>query len=381
MKISTNLYGDLILLTMPVLVGASESIGFKTDIFEASDGTEQRTPLKDKARQTLSFSSLSLRQAMAQQFNVQWGGIRQHWAVPLYQERQFVGDVSSDFIACNTDIYDFRDNSLALLKNDTDLQLIEILNVQATGLKISEVTTFKSAKLYPVRICFINGDIARSMSGIHTSMSVDFIVMDEPVIEPDEPAQFLGDDLYFFNLTYSGDSMQATISQQQNILDNEIGEIYQSSNWNFARYSKQYRAVLKGQQQVRDYKNFLFRRQGRYRPFWLPTYESNLRSKSTGTVTTTLLVEADQYKQLADQRKHIAIKCNGVWTAHTITASSLTSSSTVQLTISPALNKAASTIQRISYLGLHRLDADNVTLNYQGAGIAEVAVPILEIGV
>lgn len=381
MKVNTNLYGDLILLTTPVLVGANESIGFKTDIFEASDGTEQRTPLKDKARQTLSFSSLSVRQAIAQQFNVQWGGIRQIWAVPLYQERQFVGDVSSDFIACNTNIYDFRNNSLALLKNDAGVQLVEIIEVQATGLQLSEVISFDSAKLYPVRVCFINGDITRNISGIHASMSVDFIVVDEPVIEPEIPVQFLGDDLYFFNLTYSGDAMQATISQQQNILDNGMGEIYQSTDWNFARYSKQYRAVLKGQQQVRDYKNFLFRRQGRYRPFWLPTYESNLRSKSTGTVTTTLLIEADQYKQLADQRKHIAIKCNGSWSAHTITASTLTSASTVQLTISPALNKAASSIQRISYLGLHRLDADNITLNYQGAGIAEVAVPILELGV
>ena len=364
---------------MSVIVVFLRPLGLRL-IFEASDGTEQRTPLKDKARQTLSFSSLSIRQAIAQQFNVQWGGVRQLWAVPLYQESQFVGDVSSDFITCNTDIYDFRDNSLALLKNDTDLQLIEILNVQATGLKLSEVTTFKNSKLYPVRVCFINGDIARSMSGIHAAMSADFVVVDEPAIDPDTPPQFLGDDLYFFGLMYSGNAMEAKINQQQNILDNGMGEIYQSTDWNFSRYSKQYRAVLKGQQQVRDYKNFLFRRQGRYRPFWLPTYESNLRSKSTGTVTTTLLVEADQYKQLADQRKHIAIKCNGNWSAHTITASTLTSASTVQLTISPALNKAASSIQRVSYLGLHRLDADNITLNYQGAGIAEVAVPILELG-
>lgn len=380
MKISTNLYGDLILLTRPVLVGANESIGFKTDIFEALDGTEKRTPLKDKARQTLSFSSFSIFKEVAQQFNVQWGGIRQLWAVPLYQERQFVGDVSSDFIACNTDIYDFRDNALALLKNDAGIQLVEILQVQSTGLKISEVITFKNAKLYPVRICFINGDISRNISGVHASMSVEFTVIDEPEITPDTPPQFLDDDLYFFCLTYTGDSMQASISQQQNILDNEIGDIYQSTDWGFARYSKQYRAVLKGQQQVRDYKNFLFRRQGRYRPFWLPTYESNLRCKSVGTITTTLLIEADQYKQLADLRKHIAIKSDDMWTAHTITASSLVSTTAVQLIISPALNKTASSIQRISYLGLRRLDADSVTLNYRGVGIAEVSVPILEIG-
>ena len=79
--------------------------------------------------------------------------------------------------------------------------------------------------------------------------------------------------------------------------------------------------------------------------------------------------------------KHIAIKSDDVWTAHTITASALISASTVQLTISPALSKNADTIQRISYLGLHRLDADSVDLNYQGAKIVEASVPILEIGV
>ena len=57
------------------------------------------------------------------------------------------------------------------------------------------------------------------------------------------------------------------------------------------------------------------------------------------------------------------------------------SGSTVQVTISPALNKNASSVELISYLGLHRLDADSVDLNYQGASLVEVSVPILEIGV
>ena len=53
----------------------------------------------------------------------------------------------------------------------------------------------------------------------------------------------------------------------------------------------------------------------------------------------------------------------------------------MQVTVSPALNKNADSIELISYLGLHRLDADSVDLNYQGASLVEVSVPILEIGV
>lgn len=381
MILTTEGYGEVVLLTSPALVGATESIGFKTDVFQSKNGTETRTPLKDKARQTLRFSSVVVLDEIAEHFNTQWGGIRKNWAVPLFQESQFVGNVSSDSVMCRTDIYSFYDGSLALLKNKTEQILIEIETVEADRLILKDAVSINNAKLYPVRLCFVNGDISRQISGVHAQASIEFVVVDEPEVLEAEPAQFLGNDLYFFCLTYSGSEMNATLTQQQNIIDNEVGVIFQNSDWDFARYSKQYRTIIKGDDELYDYRQFLFRRRGKCRPFWLPTYESNMRCKSTGLISSVMLIEADQYKQLADDRKHIAIKSNGARTAHTITASTLVPDNAVKLTISPALNKDAASIQRISYLGLHRLDADSVDLNYQGAGIVEASVPILEIGV
>lgn len=381
MIVTTELFGDVILLKSPALVGATESIGFKTDVFESKNGTETRIPLKDKARQTLSFSTIAVLEEIAQHFNVQWGGIRKNWAVPLFQEKQDVGNVDGDVITCRTDIYSFYDGSLALLKNSTEQTLVEVATVESDSITLTAPVSMTNAKLYPVRVCFISGDISRQISGIHASASITFIVIDEPEIEESEPVQFLGHDLYWFCLTFSGSSMESMISQQQNIIDNEVGVIFQNSDWDFARYSKQYRAVIKDHDDLFAYRQFLFRRRGKYRPFWLPTFESNMRCKSTGFISSVLLIEPDQYKQLADLRKQIAIKSNGAWTAHTITASTLVSVDTVQVTISPALNKNATTIERISYLGLHRLDADSVDLNYLGANIVEASVPILEIGV
>lgn len=381
MRVVTENFGEVIVLTSPALVGGTETLGFKTDVFESKNGTEVRTPLKDKARQTLGFSSVAIRKEIARHFNVQWGGIRKNWAVPLFQESQYVGDVSADYVLCNTSIYSFYTGGLALLKNTTEQLLIEIESVEADRINLTNVASIHNARLYPVRICFINGDIGRQISGVHAQASITFNVIDEPEVLEATPDQFLGNDIYWFCLTYSGSGMDATISQQQNIIDNEVGVIFQNTDWDYARYSKQYRAVIKGQFELYAYRQFLFRRRGKYRPFWLPTYEWNMRCKSVGTVASTLLIEADQYKQLADVRKHIAIKSGDVWTAHTITASTQTTASTVQLTITPALNKTAASIERISYLGLHRLDADSVDLNYKGAGIVEVSVPILEIGV
>lgn len=381
MILTTENYGEVVLLTSPALVGATESIGFKTDVFQSKNGTETRIPLKDKARQTLSFSSVVVLAEIAKHFNTQWGGIRKNWAVPLFQESQFVGDVSADFVMCRTDIYSFYEGSLALLKNDTEQILIEVAAVQSDRLLLTNSVSIASAKLYPVRLCFVNGDISRQISGVHAQASIEFIVIDEPEVLEAAPIQFLGNDLYFFCLTYSGSEMNATLSQQQNIVDNEVGVIFQNSDWDFARYSKQYRAIIKGADELYAYRQFLFRRRGKHRPFWLPTYESNMRCKSTGLIASVMLIEADQYKQLADNRRHIAIKSNDTWTTHTITKSTFVSASTVEVTLSPALNENAASIQRISYLGLHRLDADSVNLNYQGAGIVEASVPILEIGV
>ena len=136
MKVITENFGEVVLLTSPTLVGASESIAFKTDIFESKNGSEIRIPLKDKARQTLGFSSIALKEEIAKNFNVQWGGIRKSWAVPLAQESQFVGNVVSETIVvdeqevsqtsvlCRTDIFSFYDGCLALLKNDTEQVLI-----------------------------------------------------------------------------------------------------------------------------------------------------------------------------------------------------------------------------------------------------------------
>lgn len=393
MKLTTENFGEVVLLTSPALVGATESIGFKTDIFESKNGTETRIPLKDKARQTLGFSSVVVRNEIANQFNVQWGGIRKNWAVPLFQESQFVGDVVSETVVideqeveqtsvlCRTDIFSFYDGCLALLKNDTEQVLVEVQAVESDRLVLANAVNIANAKLYPVRVCFINGDITRQISGLHTQSSITFIVIDEPEVIESVPDQFLTNDLHKFCLMLEGSSLEATISQQQSIINNEVGVIYQSTDWNFARYSKQYRTILRGPEELYAYRQFLFRRRGKYRPFWLPTYEANMRCKSTGFISSVMLIESDQYKQLADQRKHIAIKSNGVWTAHTVTASAIVSGSTAQATLSPALNKNSSSIELISYLGLHRLDADSVDLNYQGAGLVEVSVPILEIGV
>ena len=378
MKIQTTLFGELVLLSECTLVGSSESLAFSTYMFESHNGTEQRTALRETASQILNIDYVTVRKAMGQNFNVLYGGLRLKWAVPVDIEWQRITSASSDFITCNTSIYDYRSDSLALIKKGSERIVVEIKEVRSDGLKLYQSVDLQNFTLCPLRVGFILGDVSSSINAIWGQPKLQFQVIDAPHMNVPAPAQFLGHDLYFKRLLLDGGALNVTVLQHQTVVDFGLGPIDQHTNWLHAKYGKPMRSLMKTQQDLFEYRQFLFRRLGMYRPFWMPTFERNFYVKNTGNVATTLDVESNQYLEFATHRKHIAIKANNIWTAHTISNAVRVGANT-RLTISPALNKPASGIQMISYLGLHRLNNDSTDIQYKGANITESAVSILEV--
>lgn len=378
MKIQTTLFGELNLLTECSLVGSSESLAFNTYLFESHNGTESATALRETAAQTLNIDYIAIRKAMSENFNVLYGGLRGRWVIPVDIETQQVDQVSGDFIVCDTSIFDFRNDSLALIKKGDELIVVEIEEVRSDGLRLYESVTLQNFTICPLRVGFILGDVSSSINGIYSKPNIKFQVLDAPYIAPGAPAQFLGKDIYFKRLLLEGDSLNVTILQHQTVVDFGLGPIDQDTNWLHAKYGKTMRSLMKNQAELYEYRQFLFRRLGMFRPFWLPTFERNFKHVNTGNISTTLDVESNRYLEFASHRKHIAIKANDIWTAHTIT-NAVRSGLNTRLTITPALNKAASTVQLISYLGLHRLNNDSTNIQYRGGGITESSVSMLEI--
>lgn len=134
MKIQTTLFGELVLLSECTLVGSSESLAFSTYMFESHNGTEQRTALRETASQILNIDYVTVRKAMGQNFNVLYGGLRLKWAVPVDIEWQRITSASSDFITCNTAIYDYRPDSLALIKKPVNELLLKLKRYVVMGL-------------------------------------------------------------------------------------------------------------------------------------------------------------------------------------------------------------------------------------------------------
>lgn len=401
MKIQTQ-YGEVHVLTNCPLLDSTERLEFKTQVHEAYDSSEDRYIQRDAPRQVLSFNYSNMQKAMGDIFHMLYANLRNLWGIPLPQFQQHISDmVDSDFIIMDTKAYsaDLRVGFI-LLESSEGAQVAEIVSIgrymivqeeirdpetqeiiqeliteYQDGFRLAADVTATNASIMPLRICIIDGDASINTGGFWSNSSVVFRVIaeDSPEFEADVPEQFLGDDIYFKPLLLDGDSLEMTLTQHQSIVDGDVGGFQQFTHWKKPRYLKPFKSVLKEWDQYSEYRRFLFRRMGRFQAFWMPLYEKHLNILNAGNITTSLSTNT-RYLLEAD-RKHIAVKRkNGTWTAHEITAKTGGS-----LTVSPAINAHRNDIQTICYLGLHRLDADQIEFQFLGAQITQVTVPIVEL--
>ena len=393
MQIQTK-YGPVHVLTACPLLSSTETLEFLTEVHESYNGSEDRNNLRDRPRQILNFNYVNFKKQMGDMFHMLYANLRKQWGIPLKQCVQNLPSVDSDFIPFDTskNLSDLN-VGYAFIQNKTENLVVEIIGIGRTvqngvdennepifeyedGFQLSEAIKIDNATICPLRICIIDNDVAISSGGFWANQQISFRVLaeDMPEIEGPEPPQFLNEDIYFKCLLLEGDSLSMTLTQNQIMVDGDIGGFQDFTNWKNPRYLKPFRSVLSNEFEYFDYKAFLYRRLGKYKAFWLPLYEQHLHAVSAGSnwieVDNDYVIEAD--------RKHIAVKINGIWSAHTIT-DKVQSSGKVRLNITPSLNATLSQVQSLCYLGLYRLAADTAEFSFLGARKAQVNIPIVEL--
>lgn len=380
-KITTS-FGEFSILPYCAMIGMRENISFLTDVMEAFNSTEERIKLRVLPRQTLSYSYPMGRNRMAHAFNVEYGAIRKQWAIPMWAEWQLVGEVLADAVSitCDTVQFDLRSDSLALLyTSDTIWQVVEIGSITPTEIEVTNSLIHQvGGRLIPLRIGRIEGDILKAINNIFSLDQINYYVDQAQDIEPETPEQYLGEDIYFNCPLLQGDAIQRAISQRNDLVDFDLGLIDSFAPWVNSRYSWPLRTVLMNPFNIREYRDFIYRRAGRYRRFWMPSFEKNIRLVSTGYITTTILIKNDGFMDDI-VRNNIAIKkTDGTWSTNVVSSPTIIGEN-IQLTLSTSLGYDASLIDRISYLGLYRLDSDNIELNWIKSRTIESNVNIVEL--
>lgn len=380
-KITTVLFGDLALLEFQPEAPAGESLEFLTDIMESRNGLEQRLQLRSKPRQYVNYTIPLQSWNIAQSFNTSYGAIGKKWAVPIWSEAQYVGTINSSAvtITCDTVLYDIRASSLALLyAGENSWQIVEIGTITSTYVNVTNTLDYMlNCYLIPIRLGWIEGQLPSSTNGYNKKTTVTFEIEDNLAITPSAPTQYLSDDIYYTPPLLSNGSLTKTIQVAMEKMDGELGIIKRQFPWTNVRYASGYNTITIDRTEYASYKNFLYRRAGKFRQFWMPTFEQNLRLVSTGTITTTILIEGDDFDSYTF-RPHIAILANGVWYPRIVSNPVAQPLNRIQLTLDTALNISVSQITIISYLGLNRLNTDRIEMQW-AEGIMESNINILEL--
>lgn len=382
-KITTALFGELAILPREAEAPVKETWDFLTDVMQSFDGSEQRLQLRTKPRVTFGYGVPLQAWHVAAAFNTEYGAIRKRWAVPVWTEAQYVGTVTdhATSIACDTTLHDLRTNSLALLYAGCDKwQIVEIGTITGTSINVTnDLSYMAGCYLMPVRLGFVTGNIDKPTSGNNGRSELTFQIDDNPFLTPAAPPQYLSQDIYYEPSLLSNGTAAKTLSKREDIVDYDLGPISRRSPWNFAQYATPYRSILTTPAEVRTYKNFLFRRAGKFRPFWMPTQEINMRVANVGTVISTLLIESDSYLDYAGRTNIVVKTTAGVYLPRVVSSPVQVAGGRIQLNLSAPLNLPAEQIAAVSYLGLHRLDSDKVELSWGNNGVVEANVNILEI--
>lgn len=383
MKITTQLFGELALLPFPTEAPCGETLEWLTDVTESKNGSESRLQLRTKPRQNYSYSLPVQAWNIAKLFNTSYGALRKLFAVPVWTEAQYVGTIAAGAtsISCTLTNYDLRASSLALLwRDDQTCQVIEIDSLGSGAINLlSAASAMTAAWLMPLRLGYINGNLSNRTQGHNGKVSIAFDIEDALALTPAAPTQYLSKDVYFTPGLLDGGSLEKSLQQRSDIFDTELGKISRRSPWANARYGSDYRTVTTNVAEMRAYKSFLYRRAGKHRDFWMPTFEQHLRPANVGNIASLLTIEADSFNDYTF-RPHIAfVDVSGNWYARGVSNPTATIGNRLQLTLDSALNVDASLIANVCYLGLHRFDTDRVEINWIGNGVAESSVRILEL--
>ena len=150
-----------------------------------------------------------------------------------------------------------------------------------------------------------------------------------------------------------------------------------------ARTRRSHRWLLVGRTAIADFRSWLATRAGKLKPFWLPTFQCDLKVIApTGGTDAFLTVENRSYAEgpvaAIGRRDLMIVTTSGGRFYRRITAASELSESSELIAIDNPIGATLlpEQFQQISFMQLVRLDTDNVEIAHVTDELAEVVLPL-----
>lgn len=357
---------------------------WKTQVIESYNGAEQRIKLRNVPRVMLNttYPIPASEKQKAQNRLIGWLGLR--WLIPMWSEATKIFNVTSGSSILNVDLNDTEllEGGEALLWSS--INSYEIINIIAVGgttitLELPVGGNYAKGFVIPTRTGTIFQGAVRHTDGYSNKLDIPFKLDPiEPIYE-DSYTQYLGFDVdTTINIAPNKGIISDNLVTRVDRIEYGTGVSETITPWNFNRIIRIYTVENKTHAETMAFKKWLFRRSGKFRPFWMPTFEHDFTLSMTGTVYNTLIVKNDYYKAFCENREFIAVKLkNGNWLFRKI-LSYVEGVSLDTLIVDSDLTVDSSEISVLCYLTFKRLDTDRVEIEYSN-GLTTASIRTIEI--
>lgn len=354
-------------LSVPPAGAVKEILEWGTDVATAFDGTEERQQVRPVPRKAFQAAFEISTQDFPDAYNTLYGGLRESWAFPLWQYAQRAGDVASGATStpCVTGDRNFVSGEMCFLWSPISGGVLKIVDTVAPD-NVSWTAALgadsREAWIMPVARGYIPDDPSRLTSGSASEIEFTFYAEHPHDLTEDVPTQWLGMDVLLDPNFRSGDMADGNFAQKVYSFDPGLGPVSRYSPWRYPQLQRTRHLVSDSLSEAASLHRWLNRRTGRYRPFWWPTFQSDLRVVSISG--TTLTVEKDSLTDWSILRKHLALfGVGGTVDLREIQAWS-PSGARVDLTLDSAPSLTVDRISYASWMGQYRLSSDQVEMRW-----------------
>jgi len=366
----------------------AEEIVWKTNIITSYNGTEQRIRTRKAPRQSFQITSDISPDNFNRADNLFYDWRARNFGLPVFTEKRFIdSDVTAGATTINVStLYgDFRTDGFGIIYvSPKNFEIFEIAEIFVGSLTVSApLANSYSASVTtvaPVRVSRLDSDPMRNFTGYNGNMNCNFSANENIELATSaSPVQFDGLDVMLDEPLKNGRFSTDTYMQEVNIVDYETGIVSTQQRWSNTKIPRGFRYLLSGLEDIWNFRLWLHRRAGKIRPFYMPSFENNLRLKQTGLIADTFLIENDFQQLHGSTRIHIAIKTySSGFLFRTVLLYSITGDD-LTVSVDTALSVDASDIQFISYMGQKRLASDRIEFNWLSNNVVDVTVPIIEV--
>ncbi len=374
------------LITVQPTVPLKENIWWSTDVETFKDGTEERIRIITAPCRSFAYQYPINAERKSEVYNTVWGRLSDEWLIPIWTEAALFGAVTAGSLQISgvSASLGLKDSTIALIWESPDKwQLVGIDRIIGNTVNLINFTReFHRAWIMPVRSAYVSETPKKETNGYNDTWEIQFSTLeDDTLLSPPVPPQYKGDDFYTSEGLLQSGWTTDEFSSPLDIFDSSHGSVKVYETWRQTKITRQHRILCKDRAHKVETLYFLHRRAGRHRPFWQPSFENDLRIRTTADmIEDTLIVVNDKYLNNAQERKHVAIEADdGVWYPREIIGALDLGDGRMQLTFDASIGIAMNRVKRVSWLGLHRLANDDVTFDHGSGGVCETTLPLLEV--